>query len=83
MKIGKRNTSEVKDDAENETLGKRGDVARFADLARRHEIQTALFPSGLVFSPKDLFFEPRNHTLMQAVSELVTDLIKNGRGERI
>ena len=54
-----------------------------ADLARRHEIQTALFPSGLVFSPKDLFFEPRNHTLMQAVSELVTDLIKNGRGERI
>jgi site-specific DNA recombinase len=54
-----------------------------ADLARRQEIQTALFPDGLVFSPDFLFFEPRNHTLMQQVSELVTTLIKNGRGERI
>jgi len=53
------------------------------DLARRQEIQTAFFPEGLVFSPDSLFFEPRNHTLMQAVSELVTMLIKDGRGERI
>lgn len=28
-----------------------------ADLARRQEIQTALFPDGLVFSPDFLFFE--------------------------
>ena len=54
-----------------------------ADLARRQEIQTALFPDGLVFSPDFLFFEPRNHTLMQSVSELVTVLINDGRGERI
>jgi hypothetical protein len=54
-----------------------------ADLARRQEIQTALFPDGLVFSPDFLFFEPRNHTLMQSVSELVTELINDGRGERI
>ena len=54
-----------------------------ADLARRQEIQTALFPDGLAFSPDFLFFEPRNHTLMQSVSELVTTLINNGRGERI
>jgi hypothetical protein len=54
-----------------------------ADLARRQEIQTALFPDGLVFSPDSLFFEPRNHTLMQSVSELVTVLINDGRGERI
>jgi site-specific DNA recombinase len=54
-----------------------------ADLARRQEIQTALFPDGLVFSPDFLFFEPRNHTLMQAVSELVTVLLQDGRGERI
>jgi site-specific DNA recombinase len=54
-----------------------------ADLARRQEIQTALFPEGLVFSPDFLFFEPRNHTLMQSVSELVTVLINDGRGERI
>jgi DNA invertase Pin-like site-specific DNA recombinase len=54
-----------------------------ADPARRQEIQTALFPDGLVFSPDSLFFEPRNHTLMQSVSELVTTLIKDGRGERI
>jgi site-specific DNA recombinase len=54
-----------------------------ADLARRQEIQTALFPEGLVFSPDFLFFEPRNHTLMQSVSELVTVLSNNGRGERI
>lgn len=47
-----------------------------ADLARRQEIQTALFPDGLVFSPDFLFFEPRNHTLMQAVSELVTVLFE-------
>src|ERR1700746_2159200 len=47
-----------------------------ADLARRPEIQTALFPDGLVFSPDFLFFEPRNHTLMQAVSELVTVLFE-------
>lgn len=43
-----------------------------ADIERRHEIQAALFPDGLRFSPDLLFFEPRNHTLMQAVSELVT-----------
>ena len=54
-----------------------------ADLARRQEIQTALFPDGLVFSPDFLFFEPRNHTLMQSVSELVSVLINDGRGERI
>jgi hypothetical protein len=30
-----------------------------ADLARRQEIQTALFPDGLVFSPDFLVFEPR------------------------
>jgi site-specific DNA recombinase len=54
-----------------------------ADLARRQEIQTALFPDGLRFSPDFLFFEPRNHTLMQQVSELVTVLINDGRGERI
>jgi len=54
-----------------------------ADLPRRQEIQTALFPDGLVFSPDFLFFEPRNHTLVQQVSELVTTLIKIGRGERI
>jgi hypothetical protein len=54
-----------------------------ADLARRQEIQTALFPDGLVFSPDFLFFEPRNHTLMQSVSELVTVLINDGRAERI
>jgi hypothetical protein len=54
-----------------------------ADLARRQEIQTALFPDGLAFSPDFLFFEPRNHTLMQSVSELVTVLINDGRGERI
>ena len=54
-----------------------------ADLARRQEIQTALFPDGLRFSPDYLFFEPRNHTLMQQVSELVTVLINDGRGERI
>ncbi|MBZ5719628.1 MAG: recombinase family protein [Acidobacteriia bacterium] len=54
-----------------------------ADIERRHEIQTALFPDGLRFSPDSLFFEPRNHTLMQAVSELVTALINDGRGERI
>ena len=51
-----------------------------ADLARRQEIQTALFPDGLAFSPDFLFFEPRNHTLMQSVSELVTVLINDGRG---
>jgi site-specific DNA recombinase len=45
------------------------------DLARKQEIQTALFPDGLVFSPDFLFFEPRNHTLMQQVSELVSTLI--------
>jgi hypothetical protein len=50
-----------------------------ADLARRQEIQTALFPDGLAFSPDFLFFEPRNHTLMQSVSELVTVLINDGR----
>jgi site-specific DNA recombinase len=54
-----------------------------ADLARRQEIQTALFPEGLRFSPDFLFFEPRNQTLMQSVSELVTVLINDGRGERI
>jgi site-specific DNA recombinase len=54
-----------------------------ADPARKQEIQTALFPEGLAFSPDFLFFEPRNHTLMQEVRELVTTLIKNGRGERI
>ncbi len=31
-----------------------------ADLARRQQIQTALFPDGLAFSPDSLFFEPRN-----------------------
>jgi site-specific DNA recombinase len=51
--------------------------------ARKQEIQTALFPDGLVFSPDSLFFEPRNHTLMQSVSELIDTLIKDGRGERI
>jgi site-specific DNA recombinase len=54
-----------------------------ADLPRRQEIQMALFPEGLVFSPDFLFFEPRNHTLMQSVSELIDVLIKDGRGERI
>lgn len=54
-----------------------------ADLARRQEVQTALFPDGLAFSPDSLFFEPRNHTLMQSVSELVTALINDGRGGRI
>jgi len=54
-----------------------------SDLARRQEVQTALFPDGLVFSPDSLFFEPRNHTLMQSVSELIDTLIKDGRGERI
>ena len=46
-----------------------------SDLARRQEVQTALFPDGLVFSPDSLFFEPRNHTLMQSVSELIDTLI--------
>lgn len=54
-----------------------------ANLARKQEIQTALFPDCLVFSPDFLFFEPRNHTLMQKVSELVDSLINDGRGERI
>src|SRR5208282_6094907 len=54
-----------------------------SDLARKEEVQTALFPDGLVFSPDSLFFEPRNHTLMQSVSELIDTLIKDGRGERI
>lgn len=54
-----------------------------SDLTRRQEIQTALFPHGLVFSRDSLFFEPRNHTLMQSVSELVAVLINDGRGERI
>lgn len=54
-----------------------------ADLSRRQEIQTALFPDGLLFSPDYLFFEPRNHTLTQAVSELMNVLVQDGRGERI
>jgi DNA invertase Pin-like site-specific DNA recombinase len=54
-----------------------------ADLPRRQEIQTALFPDGLVFSPDLLFFEPRNHTLMQSVSELIDTLIKDGGRCRI
>jgi hypothetical protein len=54
-----------------------------ADLPRGQEIQTALFPDGLRFSPDFLFLEPRNHALMQQVSELVNALINDGRGERI
>ncbi|MCU1297357.1 MAG: hypothetical protein JWO91_1635 [Acidobacteriaceae bacterium] len=49
-----------------------------ADLARRQEIQTALFPDGLRFSPDFLFFEPRT-TVMQSVSELATVLVNDGR----
>lgn len=54
-----------------------------ADLARRQEIQTGLFPDGLRFHPDYLFFEPGNHTLKEAVSELLDVLVQDGRGERI
>jgi site-specific DNA recombinase len=54
-----------------------------AGIAERQELQRTLFPDGLRFSADFLFFEPRNHTLMQSVSELVTVLVNDGRGERI
>jgi hypothetical protein len=54
-----------------------------ADLARRQEIQTFVFPDGLLFSPDRLFFEPGNHTLMQAVSKLIEELVQDGGPSRI
>jgi site-specific DNA recombinase len=54
-----------------------------AGINERRELQNTLFPQGLRFSPDFLLFEPGNHTLMKAVSELVTELINDGRGERI
>jgi site-specific DNA recombinase len=54
-----------------------------ADLARKQEIQMALFPDGLVFSPETLFFEPRNHTLMQSVREMWEEMIQGGGPARI
>ena len=41
-----------------------------ADLARRQELQNALFPEGLRFSNQVLLFEPGNRTLMASVSEM-------------
>ena len=38
-----------------------------ADLARRQELQNALFPEGLRFSNQVLLFEPGNRTLMASV----------------
>lgn len=54
-----------------------------ADLARRQEIQTFVFPDGLLFSPDRLFFEPGNHTLMQAVLKLIEELVQDGGPSRI
>ena len=45
-----------------------------ADLARRQELQNALFPEGLRFSNDLLLFDPGNHTLMTAVTELLSTL---------
>ena len=47
-----------------------------ADLARRQELQNALFPEGLRFSNQVLLFEPGNRTLMASVSEMLAALAK-------
>jgi site-specific DNA recombinase len=54
-----------------------------AGVNERQEIQSSLFPEGLRYSPEVLFFEPGNHSLIADVRELVDELVKNGRGERI
>ena len=54
-----------------------------ADLARRQELQNALFPEGLRFSNDLMLFEPGNHTLMAAVTELLDTLEMVGGPTRI
>ena len=54
-----------------------------AGVNERQEIQSSLFPEGLRYSPEVLFFEPGNHSLIADVRELIDELVKNGRGERI
>jgi len=54
-----------------------------AEENEKRELQNSLFPEGLLWSHQNDFFEPGNITLSQAVSELVTCLLENGRGQRI
>jgi hypothetical protein len=53
------------------------------DLARRQELQNAIFPEGLRFSNDLLLFEPGNVTLMQAINELLDTLVQVGGPARI
>jgi len=52
-----------------ETWGKAG-------VNEKQELQLAVFPEGLMWSPEVAFFEPGNTSLMQAVQELWKDLEK-------
>src|SRR4029077_17123496 len=50
-----------------------------ASANERRELQNSLFPDGLLWSHENDFFEPGNITLSQAVSELVEEMVNNGR----
>ena len=48
-----------------------------AGVNEKQELQFAVFPDGLLWSPDVHYFEPGNTTLMLALEELWTDLEKN------
>jgi hypothetical protein len=50
---------------------------------QRQEMAKALFPDGLVYSPKKRFFEPRNVTIFQMLQNWFADWKRNGRGDWI
>jgi site-specific DNA recombinase len=54
-----------------------------AGLTERQEIQSALFPDGLRWSPENRFFEPGNKSLFSGLQEMIHELVSNGRGARI
>jgi hypothetical protein len=54
-----------------------------AGITEKLEIQSALFPEGLRWSPEERFFEPGNKSLFSGLQEMIHELVSNGRGEWI
>ncbi len=54
-----------------------------SNVDRRQELAQALFPSGLVFSPERLFFEPQNTSIFEMFSRSLEDEKNIGAGDGI
>jgi hypothetical protein len=52
-------------------------------LDDKQAFQRSLFPDGIFWRYSSAFFETGNRSLFQAVEEMLSEMVKSGRGEWI